>query len=376
MALIQRLRILHGKLHKERIILKGMTHRAVTTQNQDADDYPIDFVVTWVDGNDQAWREEKEQYWSRIHGGEVSIKGNGFERYRDWDQFMYWFRAVEMYAPWVRYVYLVTWGHVPKWLNLNHPKLRIIKHPDYIDREYLPTFQSIPIEINLHRINDLSEHFVYFNDDQLLTSPVLPVDFFVGGVPKHCAIAYPVRNYAYNGPFAHQQFSVIGLLNDLPITKLIEKNSEKWFNRVYGEDVRYNRYAFREDYLPGLFFNHLPYPLNKTTMTTVWERFSQQMDQTCRHRFRTSTDITTQIFTMYDMVTGNFIPVNKDYYGKMFGHLSTQANEVADAIRSRQFRVICYNDSVDVTEENFEEIRAVIETALKDAFPNKSSFEL
>ena len=207
MALIQRLRILHGKLHKERIILKGMTHRAVTTQNQDADDYPIDFVVTWVDGNDQAWREEKEQYWSRIHGGEVSIKGNGFERYRDWDQFMYWFRAVEMYAPWVRYVYLVTWGHVPKWLNLNHPKLRIIKHPDYIDREYLPTFQSIPIEINLHRINDLSEHFVYFNDDQLLTSPVLPVDFFVGGVPKHCAIAYPVRNYAYNGPFAHQQFS-------------------------------------------------------------------------------------------------------------------------------------------------------------------------
>ena len=374
MKLVHQLRVLHGKLHKEHVIIRGMMNRGRRVEKS-GDNGPIDFVVTWVDGSDPAWKAEKEEYWGRLHGGEVSNKGNGAERYRDWDQFMYWFRAVEKYAPWVRYVYLVTWGHVPAWLNTDHPKLKIIKHTDYIDRGYLPTFQSIPIEVNLHKIDGLSEHFVYYNDDQILAAPVLPEDFFVNGVPKHCAIAYPVRNYAYNGPFAHQQFSVVGLLNDLPVTEFIEKYPEKWFPKLYGADVRYNRYAFREDYLPGLFFNHLPYPLNKETMKAVWKRFPEQMDETCSHRFRTATDITTQIFTMYDMVMGNFIPVDKNHYGRMFGHLSTEADEIAEAIRSNKYRIICYNDSIDVTEENFVKVRDTIEGALREVFPEKSSFE-
>ena len=104
-------------------------------------------------------------------------------RYREWDTLRYWFRAVEKYAPWVNQVYFVTCGHVPKWLNMDAPKLHFVRHQDYIPEQYLPTFSSHPIELNLHRIEGLSEHFVYFNDDFYLTAPVQETDFFVNGLP-------------------------------------------------------------------------------------------------------------------------------------------------------------------------------------------------
>ena len=110
----------------------------------------IDFVITWVDGNDSAWREEKARY-SGVSGDQKK------NRFRDWDILQYWFRGIEKFAAWVNCVYFVTWGHIPGWLNTDHPKLKIIRHEEFIPKEYLPTFNSHTIEFNLHRIQDLSE---------------------------------------------------------------------------------------------------------------------------------------------------------------------------------------------------------------------------
>ena len=139
----------------------------------------IDFVMIWVDGSDIEWRKEKNKY-----AGLPDEDINGEIRFRDWDNLKYWFRGVEKFAPWVNDVYFVTCGHYPKWLNLNCPKLKFIKHSDYIPEEYLPTFSSHTIELNLHRIEDLSEKFVYFNDDTFITDEVLKEDFFINGLPK------------------------------------------------------------------------------------------------------------------------------------------------------------------------------------------------
>jgi len=74
---------------------------------------------------------------------------------------------VEQFAPWVRKIHFVTCGQKPEWLNADHPKLSLVNHSDYIPQQFLPTFNSSLIEIYLHRIPDLTEHFVYFNDDFL-----------------------------------------------------------------------------------------------------------------------------------------------------------------------------------------------------------------
>ena len=137
----------------------------------------IDFVVPWLDSTDPIWQEQFMTYSRDTKGNKDSA------RFRNMDIFHYWFRAVEKYAPWVRKVFLITNGKFPDWINKNHPKLVLVKHEDYIPKEYLPTFNSRTIELNLHRIKGLSEHFVYFNDDFFLNAPVQPEYYFRKGLP-------------------------------------------------------------------------------------------------------------------------------------------------------------------------------------------------
>ena len=81
--------------------------------------------------------------------------------------------------PWVRNIFIVTADQKPKWLDENaHSKIKLINHSQIIDAKYLPTFNSHVIEANLYKIPDLSEHFIYFNDDIFVARPLMPNHFF------------------------------------------------------------------------------------------------------------------------------------------------------------------------------------------------------
>lgn len=54
-------------------------------------DEPIDFVVTWVDGSDPAWQEERAEF---LGDDMLKSSGNGVCRYRDWASFRYWFLSL------------------------------------------------------------------------------------------------------------------------------------------------------------------------------------------------------------------------------------------------------------------------------------------
>src|SRR5574344_1149949 len=139
----------------------------------------IDFVIPWVDGTDENWILEKNKFDNM---NDINLD-NGESRYRDWQLLKYWFRGVEKYAPWVHKIYFITWGHIPNWLNVNNEKIVIVNHKDYIPDKYLPTFNSHTIELNMHRIKNLSENFVYFNDDTFIINKVDQNDFFRKNLP-------------------------------------------------------------------------------------------------------------------------------------------------------------------------------------------------
>lgn len=126
----------------------------------------IDFVIIWVDGADENWRKKRAKYKSSENVDNREI------RYRDWELLKYWFRGVEKFAPWVRKVYFISDDQCPVWLNKDNDKIRVVSHKDFIPVQYLPTFNSHVIELNLHRIEGLAEHFVYFNDDMFLLRAV------------------------------------------------------------------------------------------------------------------------------------------------------------------------------------------------------------
>ena len=366
--MFQTIRSLHGNFIESRISRKGYRDSLKKRDNiETKEEYPIDFVVTWVDGNDKVWKQDKEKY--AIESG---VEGNIEARYREWGLFKYWFRMIEQYAPCVNKVFLVTYGHVPAWLNESCPKLQIVKHGDYMPAEYLPTFSSVSIELNLWRISDLSEHFVYFNDDMYLTRKVKQTDFFENGLPKYAAIAMPLMSYGF-ATFQHELFANLGIINKFfNIRDVIIKNPEKWFSYVYGNDKKYNYQAYENSFLSGLWFNHLAVPYRKSTFEKVWKAIPDRLDWTSKHKFRGPLDIMHQIFQLWDICEGNFIPVGRDYYG----NAPININEATiAAIESEQNIFVCLNDSEAITDEAFANLQKMCESRLEKKFHKKSIFE-
>lgn len=333
---------------------------------------PIDFVVTWVNGSDPVWKAEKLKY----EGKDAESTGDSSdERYRNWDLFRYWFRAVEQYAPWVNKVYLVTYGHIPSWLNTECKKLVIINHKDYIPAKYLPTFSSVPIELNLFRIKDLSENFVYFNDDTILNCPVNPEDFFQDGLPRICSIATPAQNSPDNEVFAHQLFTGFGFMNKYNWEDIIQKTSSKWFHHSYGVRLLYNWHAYQNRFFTGMYFTHMPQAFRKQTMKAVWEEFGKELDEISSHRFRSPMDCNHHIFTMKEVVNGSYVPMKPFYYGRIDELMAEHAETFAGNIRQKSCRIVCVNDTKSINSKNFESVRNTMEQAFREVLPTPSSFE-
>ncbi|KAK2588199.1 hypothetical protein KPH14_004236 [Odynerus spinipes] len=133
---------------------------------------PIDVVYTWVNGSDPNFIRSLHKYIPITDSNTVA------SRFSDKDELKYSLRSLEMYAPWVRHVYIVTNGQIPSWLDMDNPRMTLITHEDiFLDKSHLPTFSSPAIESHIHRIPGISDKFLYFNDDVLLGAEVWPEDF-------------------------------------------------------------------------------------------------------------------------------------------------------------------------------------------------------
>ncbi len=334
---------------------------------------PIDFVIIWVDGSDPDWIAEKNRWLVQAGRNPVPIDV-GDNRYRDWDNLRYWFRAVEAYAPWVNKVHFVTCGQKPAWLNPDAPKLNLVSHRDFIPEEYLPTFSSHPIELNLHRIPGLSEQFVYFNDDFFLTAPVKPSDFFVNGLPCDSIAEEPI------------QFPVAELYNNILVNDIVFLNRHfdrmavrkahpgKWFSLRAPHDSFKNLVMtlVRKPYFFGFDTHHLPQAYLKSTLQTLWELDPEQFRDTCSHRFRDARDVSQCTAKFYQTLSGSFHPYDKHRFGIVLQG-ERDADRICQVIRRRQFKSMCINDCGIV---DFAGSMAKINRAFQDALPEKSSYEL
>ena len=336
------------------------------------EEYPIDFVITWVDGSDPTWQKEKAKYQPN---DELSLQNNCPARYRDWDNLQYWFRAVEKNAPWVRNIFFVTCGHVPSWLDTSNVKLRIIKHSDYIPKEYLPTFNSRVIEINLWRIPELSEHFVCFNDDFFLTNPVNKTDFFYNSVPKLMAITKPNKPKLEMTSWDYARFNNCRACNThYNIRYVIEQRPEKWFSFLYGSRIKYNIRTYEDGFISGMIFPHVYYSLRKSSMKECYDKLKSYFDKTSAHKFRTNEDINPQIFNMWEMMNNTFEPAEN------LGALINVTEKDFDLLKSKIYdpsiNCVCINDSERIDDDNFVIVSSYVGKLLEEKYPEKSSFEL
>ena len=155
----------------------------------------VDLVYLWVDGNDPEWRKRKSEY------SKESFRDAGMDseaRYTDNGELKYSLRSAELYAPWVRNIFIVTDRQVPDWLDTGNTKIKIIDHKEILPAEILPTFNSTVIEHSLFKIPGLSEYFLYANDDMFFNKPVKKNDFFgEDGLPIIRMTRRPFRKLWY-----------------------------------------------------------------------------------------------------------------------------------------------------------------------------------
>lgn len=330
----------------------------------------IDFVIIWVDGNDPKWQEEKNKYTKEVN------EDSRDTRYRDWDNLKYWFRAVEECAPWVNKIHFVTCGHLPNFLNVNNPKLNIVNHEDFIPKEYLPTFNSHTIELNLHRIKDLEEKFVYFNDDMFIINKVKPTDFFKKGLPCDMAVFSPAIKEDRNG-IGTVVMNNMGIVNEYYNKKAqVKKNLFKFFNIKYGMQNIKNILLMPWRSFTGFYELHLPSSFLKQTYTELWNKENEELNNTSLHKFRDiRQDVSQWLIKDWQLASGNFYP-RSHRIGKL--HTLNEDSNVEKILSSskKKYKMICLNDSEHISDTSFKNLKEEVINQFEKFFPNKSSFEI
>lgn len=324
----------------------------------------IDFVITWLDNSDPSWKADYLKYSGKTDGDSI--------RYRDWDNLRFWFRGVEKFAPWVNNVYFITCGHIPNWLNVNAPKLRVVRHSDYMDRQYLPTFSSHPIEFCLHRIEGLSEHFVYFNDDTFLINDVKPTRFFVDGLPCDMGILSPMF---IGGMHGHTVYNALDVINANFKKKIvIKENPLKWFHPKYRSFLIRNLFDVGYSYFTGFYDHHLPQGYLKETFEDAWKNNKTAFEDTCYHKFRCQDDVCIWVMRYWQLVKGKFHPLNVKRDSMYYLTNDDNVDEISHIISSQKKNVIVINDSLELND--FKRAKEIINQAFMKILPDKSSYEL
>lgn len=131
----------------------------------------IDIVYLWVNGADPIWQRKRALAQQRLNPDSLAQYGNVAGRYRDNGELRYNLRALERFFPEHGQIYIVTDGQRPEWLNY-HPSVTLIDHATLIPDHARPVFDAGHIESYLHHIPNLSERFIYLNDDIFFGAPV------------------------------------------------------------------------------------------------------------------------------------------------------------------------------------------------------------
>lgn len=336
----------------------------------------IDFILPWVDGSDPKWIAEKKKYENQI-----VISSDDYNpecRYRpNTEMLRYWFRGVERFAPWVNKIHFVTCGQKPDWLNINHPKLNIVNHEDYIPSQYLPTFNADTIEMNFHRIEELSEQYVYFNDDMFLLQPIEESFFFKNGMPVLSAnLVYP--GYLGYNNWGRKMYNDYCLVNQsFDIKKSIWENRSKWFNikKLGLRPVKRNIMCYLANRtLPVTDYEHVANPHLKSSMQELWDRHGDIMDNMSKSKFRSDIQVGQWVLCAWNQAKGLFEPIRADKRGKLLAISPNAIDRIVSAIEKQQYPQVCLNDTSENTEN--EMCMKKICHAFNKILPDKSEFEI
>lgn len=307
----------------------------------------VDMVYLWVNGNDPEWRKKRAEFTHETY----SDPGMDSEaRYADSGELKYSLRSLDLYAPWIRKIFIVTDNQVPGWLDISNPKIQIIDHKEILPPETLPTFNSNVIEHALYKIPGLSNYFLYGNDDMFFNRPVEINDFFgKDGLPV-------VR------------------MNMRALRKLwfwIVRNIRKKEISNYNQNIHNAASLIERTY--GTYINHKAHhnidAYRKDDYEYTFDKFRNHIGPTMLNHIRSENDIQRIIYS--------FVPIVEKRCHLKFVSKKTSfrchiaSRDFVEKLMKANPMLFCLNDSQFANDENRKQMKEF----LLGRFPEKSQFE-
>lgn len=314
--------------------------------------FEIDLVYLWVDGSDPKWQAKKQAFTGVVSdNSEINNKG----RYFNNDELKYSLRSVEKHTPWIGRIFIVTDDQRPEWLNIDHPRIRIVDHKDIMPPEVLPSFNSSVIEYFLHRIPDLSAHFLYANDDMFFNEDITP-DFFFKKKD-----GYPIVRLKRK-PFGRWYYRLKALAKAL-VGKKLGQYSLSLMEASQLVEKKFGKYY------PGVPHHNIDSYRLSDYRDAVEYVFKDQVEHSQLHRLRTFGDINRSAFSYYALAIGH---AHLQYVSrKEASRISVHKDGFMEYIRNYQPTLFCLNDTQRTKDKDREKIRPFLEAL----FPVKSAFE-
>lgn len=332
----------------------------------------IDFVLPYLDPSDQAWQADFRFYNQNVNPAESA-------RFRDWGWLRFWLRSIERYAPWVHRIFILSSNPRPDWLDDENERIRWVDHRAFIPEEFLPVFCANTIELNLHRIEGLSEQFVYFNDDMLLNAAVTPDFYFRDGLPVDAtAEALFFMPHCEDGTWGTQlmEFCDVGILKRHFVrSEVVRGHRSKWFGAYL--PFKYRLKAFLISWQRQFInFNtpHFEKPLLKSVFEEVWNVEPEFMRKSCT-RFREDASANVYLMRLWHLASNRFYPDRCRLEGHYYPILPEWMDSICEEIEKGTTPSICLNDVPDCSYEFYLQARERLLKVMERKYPKRSGFE-
>ena len=303
----------------------------------------IDLVYLWVDGSDTEWLQRRNAVLSQY--SQYAKDSVSTCRFIDNDELKYSLRSFEQNAPWINNIYIITDNQIPRWLNLNNGRIKIIDLTQIVPNDKLPLFNSCAIETRLPYIPNLSEYFLYANDDMFFWNPLEETFFF----------------------YEDKIVFIIG-----------EKIQNRTYKHIYGYTIN-RAYKLIKERL-GCNIPYFPHhgidAYKKSLFIECVNEFQPEIEETLNHKFRDYSDIQRVIISYYMYAKGMSCLKRQSLIDIIFKrkpeseYYDLKQSNMKKIINSKA-KLMCINDCRKTTNENREEIKKFLEKK----FPAKSEFE-
>ena len=312
----------------------------------------IDLVIPWV-CEDENLQKERAKYSSDDTDKQALFK----VRFKDNGELRYLLRSVETNAGFINKIFLVTNGQIPQWLNLNHPKINLVNHKDIFPSDALPTFNTLAIEACIPNIPNLSDRFLYTNDDMFFANKVTENFFF----DKK---GYPIIRLRKN-------FNL--KVEPKCLYEVFVKNSLDKFSKKFNVCLPYKE-------------NHNIDAYYKPDVIKCIKEFEDDFKKTIYSKFRDKNNIRRIVWSCYSFYAGHSKMKFYNLY-RLPSFLNRLTMKIYNKFRDSKFlssyakqynvqknsriKLFCLNDTEFSTDADRK--RAI--NFLEQYFPNKSLFE-